>query len=149
MVNNCEGCLEKQRKIDQLLEEVQRLKAKLRYQERKDKEGFFGASRALSDPNPSRIKSLVQRIISDVFLDGQLEECELTLKDLHKIEDSFTHILTAIFHQRVDYPSPSPSEASKKKNDENLDPKSAKTVPFRLRKNKKGGPNGIGRVGIS
>jgi len=44
MVNNCEGCLEKQRKIDQLLEEVQRLKAKLRYQERKDQEGFFGSS---------------------------------------------------------------------------------------------------------
>ena len=44
MVNNCEGCLEKQRQIDQLLEEVQRLKAKLRYQERKDKEGFFGSS---------------------------------------------------------------------------------------------------------
>lgn len=44
MVNNCDGCLQKQRKIDQLLEEVQRLKAKLRYQERKDKEGFFGSS---------------------------------------------------------------------------------------------------------
>jgi transposase len=44
MVNNCEGCLEKQRKIDQLLEEVQRLKANLRYQERKGKEGFFGSS---------------------------------------------------------------------------------------------------------
>jgi len=44
MVNNCEGCFEKQRQIDQLLEEVQRLKAKLRYQERKDKEGFFGSS---------------------------------------------------------------------------------------------------------
>jgi transposase len=44
MVNNCEGCLEKQRRIDQLLEEVQRLKAKLRYQGRKDQEGFFGAS---------------------------------------------------------------------------------------------------------
>jgi transposase len=44
MVNNCEGCLEKQRKIDQLLEEVQRLKAKLRYQERRGQEGFFGSS---------------------------------------------------------------------------------------------------------
>lgn len=59
MVNNCEGCLEKQRQIDQLLEEVQRLKAKLRYQERKDQEGFFGAStpssrlplKANTDPN--------------------------------------------------------------------------------------------------
>ncbi|MBP1708448.1 MAG: metal dependent phosphohydrolase [Deltaproteobacteria bacterium] len=107
------------------------------------------ASRALSDPNPSRIKSLVQRIISDVFLDGQLEECELTLKDLHKIEDSFTHILNAIFHQRIDYPSASPSEAAKKRNDEDLDSKSAKTVPFKLRKSKKGGPTDLGRVGIS
>jgi len=44
MVNNCEGCLQKQRQIDQLLEETQRLKAKLRYQERKEQEGFFGAS---------------------------------------------------------------------------------------------------------
>jgi len=44
MLNNCEGCLQKQRQIDQLLEEVQRLKAKLRYQERKGQEGFFGAS---------------------------------------------------------------------------------------------------------
>ena len=44
MVNNCEGCLEKQRQIDQLLEEVQRLKAKRRYQERKDQEGVFGSS---------------------------------------------------------------------------------------------------------
>jgi putative nucleotidyltransferase with HDIG domain len=104
------------------------------------------ASRALSDPNPSRIKSLVQRIISDVFLDGQLEECELTLKDLHKIEDSFTHILTAIFHQRIDYPSP--SEAANKRNDEDLDSRSAKTVPFKLRKDKKGGPKDIGRIGI-
>ncbi|MGD0917830.1 MAG: hypothetical protein ABSB22_15360 [Thermodesulfobacteriota bacterium] len=33
MVNNCEGCFEKQRKIHQLLEEVQRLKAKLCYQD--------------------------------------------------------------------------------------------------------------------
>jgi transposase len=44
MINNCEGCLEKQHKIDQLLEEIQRLKAELRYQERKEQEGFFGSS---------------------------------------------------------------------------------------------------------
>lgn len=40
----CEGCFEKQRKIDQLLEENKQLKAKLRYRERKEKEGFFGVS---------------------------------------------------------------------------------------------------------
>jgi transposase len=44
VVNGCEGCLEKQRQIDQLEEEIQRLKAKLRYQGRKGQEGFFGSS---------------------------------------------------------------------------------------------------------
>jgi transposase len=40
----CEGCFEKQRRIDQLTEENERLKQALRYQERRDKEGFFGSS---------------------------------------------------------------------------------------------------------
>ncbi len=66
------------------------------------------ASRTLTDPTPARIKGLVQRIIQSIFLDGQLEECELTLKNLHNIEESFTRILTAIFHQRIEYPVPSP-----------------------------------------
>jgi transposase len=40
----CEGCFEKQRKIDALTGEIQQLKAKLRYLERKEQEGYFGAS---------------------------------------------------------------------------------------------------------
>jgi transposase len=40
----CAGCFEKQRKIDQLLEENLQLKEKLRYQQRKATEGFFGSS---------------------------------------------------------------------------------------------------------
>jgi transposase len=43
-VSFCPGCFEKQRKIDQLLEENEQLKQKLRYQERKAQEGFFGSS---------------------------------------------------------------------------------------------------------
>lgn len=105
------------------------------------------ASRSLSEPTPSRIKGLVQRIIHTIFLDGQLEECELTLKDLQKIEESFSRILTAIFHQRIDYPAPAASESPKKRDNEDLDPKSAKTYPFRPKKDKKGGPKDIGRLG--
>jgi putative nucleotidyltransferase with HDIG domain len=93
------------------------------------------ASRTLSEPTPSRIRSLVQRIIKDIFLDGQLENCELTLRDLHQIEESFTRILTAIFHQRIDYPLSATPLPVKKRNNENLDSKSAKTYPFRLKKN--------------
>ena len=107
------------------------------------------ASHALTDPTPSRIKGLVQRITNNIFLDGQLEECELTLKDLQKIQESFNRILTAIFHHRIDYPIPTSSESPKKRNDEDLDSKSAKTYPFKLKKNKKGGPKDIDRIGAS
>ncbi len=62
------------------------------------------ASRALEDPTPSRIKGLVRKIINNKFIDGQLDACDLTLKDLEKIATVFTHILTGIFHTRVEYP---------------------------------------------
>ena len=62
------------------------------------------ASRVLTDPTPARIASLVDRIINHIFLEGQLDECELTLKDIHEIKTRFTYILTGIFHKRIDYP---------------------------------------------
>jgi len=62
------------------------------------------ASKVLNDPTPSRISSLVDRVINHIFLDGQLDECELTLKDIHEIKRRFSYILTAIFHRRIDYP---------------------------------------------
>lgn len=43
-VNLCEGCLEKQREIDRLREEVQRLRAQLNQRQRKQQEGMFGSS---------------------------------------------------------------------------------------------------------
>lgn len=107
------------------------------------------ASRALTEPTPSRITSLVQRITNNIFLDGQLEECELTLKDLQKIQESFIRILTAFFHQRIDYPASTSSDSTKKRNDEDLDSKSAKTYSLKLKKNKKSGPKDIDRIGAS
>ncbi|MDP2921901.1 MAG: HDIG domain-containing protein [Candidatus Omnitrophota bacterium] len=62
------------------------------------------ASRTLDDPTTSSIQGLVKKIINNKFIDGQLDECELTLKDLEKIADVFTHILTGIYHNRVEYP---------------------------------------------
>ncbi len=62
------------------------------------------ASRVLTDPTPARISALVDKIINHIFLDGQLDECELTLKDISEIKKRFTYILTGIFHKRVDYP---------------------------------------------
>ncbi len=63
------------------------------------------ASRTLENPTPARIKGLVQRIIDNVFLDGQLDESELTLKDLTRITESFNKILNGIYHHRIEYPN--------------------------------------------
>jgi len=62
------------------------------------------ASRALPDPTPARIQGLVQKIINKIFFDGQMDDCELTLKDLHKIANSFNQILGGIYHHRIEYP---------------------------------------------
>ncbi|OPX33923.1 MAG: hypothetical protein B1H12_11000 [Desulfobacteraceae bacterium 4484_190.2] len=64
------------------------------------------ASRTLVDPAASRVQGLVQKIINRAFSDGQLDECELTLKDLHEIAKSFNQTLGGIFHHRVEYPKP-------------------------------------------
>ncbi len=62
------------------------------------------ATRTLSEPSLARIRGAVQKIINSIFVDGQLDECDLTLRDLHLIANSFVRILTGIFHQRVEYP---------------------------------------------
>jgi hypothetical protein len=62
------------------------------------------ASRVLSDPTPQRIANLVDKIINHIFLEGQLDDCDLTLKDIQAIKKRFIYILTGILHKRVDYP---------------------------------------------
>ncbi|MCL4536653.1 MAG: HDIG domain-containing protein [Nitrospirae bacterium] len=62
------------------------------------------ASRTLTEPTPARISALVDRIINNIFLDGQIDECELTLKDISEVKKRFTYILTSIFHRRIEYP---------------------------------------------
>lgn len=64
------------------------------------------ASRTLVDPTVARIQGMVQNIINKVFSDGQLTECELTLKDFHEIAKSFNKTLSGIFHHRLEYPEP-------------------------------------------
>jgi putative nucleotidyltransferase with HDIG domain len=61
------------------------------------------ASRTLYNPTPSRVKGLVGNLINKVFSDNQLDNCELTLKDLHSIAKTFTKILTGIHHHRIEY----------------------------------------------
>lgn len=87
------------------------------------------ASRTLVNPTPDRIQGMVQKLINRIFSDGQLDECELTLKNLHEIAKSFNRILGAIFHHRIDYPEPvhKGSNGGKKNNAHSAPEQSAKT----------------------
>ena len=63
-----------------------------------------GAARALVEPTPSRIESLVEEIALKKLLDGQFDECHLTLEQLRTIEDSLIKSLTGVYHGRIKYP---------------------------------------------
>ncbi|MGB2696504.1 MAG: HDIG domain-containing metalloprotein [Candidatus Zixiibacteriota bacterium] len=62
------------------------------------------ASRVLEEPKPARIRGLIKKVIMDKFEAGELDDCDLTLRDLHAIEESFLPILIGVFHLRIDYP---------------------------------------------
>lgn len=62
------------------------------------------ATRSLEDFNPQRIEEVVRKVINNKFIDGQLEECNLTLKEINTIATTFTRILSAMYHARVKYP---------------------------------------------
>lgn len=62
------------------------------------------ASRVLVEPTPARIESLVEDISRKRLLDGQFDECGLTLEEVRKINDSLVKSLTAVYHGRVKYP---------------------------------------------
>jgi cyclic-di-AMP phosphodiesterase PgpH len=62
------------------------------------------AARSLDEPTPVRLQNIVRNIIQRKFMDAQLDECNLTLKDLSRVENAFSKILIGIYHQRIDYP---------------------------------------------
>ncbi len=67
-------------------------------------DGVEGASRALAEPSPSRIRGLIARIFEERIQQGQLDDCGLTLQELAKIREAFFPVVTAIFHVRAPYP---------------------------------------------
>jgi len=61
-------------------------------------------SRTVEEPSYERLRSVVDKVINDKFIDGQLNDCDITLVNLHRIAESFAHTLTGIYHTRVEYP---------------------------------------------
>lgn len=63
------------------------------------------AVRAMTDKTEGKIEGLVRKIIKDKLDDGQLDCCELTLKDLDIIAQSFMKVFSGLFHEREEYPN--------------------------------------------
>jgi putative nucleotidyltransferase with HDIG domain len=63
-----------------------------------------GATRAMEDHTPGRIEDTVRKVINNKFIDGQLDECNLTLREIDIIASTFVRVLSAMYHGRVKYP---------------------------------------------
>jgi len=74
-------------------------------------DGVEGAVRAMPEPNRGRIEQVVHQIAMKRLMDGQLDECNMTLKDLRRVEDSLTRSLISIYHGRIAYPKAKPGTA--------------------------------------
>jgi hypothetical protein len=62
------------------------------------------AVRALPEKTQANVEALVDRIINQKLADGQLDEADISFKDLKRIKSAFLSILTALMHKRLEYP---------------------------------------------
>jgi len=62
------------------------------------------AARSLAHPDPESIRDIVTRVFDAIVSDGQLDECNLTLRELTQIRENLIASLNALYHPRIDYP---------------------------------------------
>jgi hypothetical protein len=62
------------------------------------------AVRSIDRPAPQEVDATVTGIVNRIYLDGQLNDCDLTLRDLHAVGRAISQVLAAVAHGRVDYP---------------------------------------------
>jgi putative nucleotidyltransferase with HDIG domain len=67
-------------------------------------DGVEAATRAMREHSREGISELVDRLIMQRLSEGQLDECELTLRDVHKIKTVFTALMVSVYHPRIEYP---------------------------------------------
>jgi putative nucleotidyltransferase with HDIG domain len=73
------------------------------------------AARTLTNPTPNRLRKLSEELIEKRFLEGELDDSDLTMRDLKAIIDAFIPVLTGIYHKRVEYPKSSSEKSGKSK----------------------------------
>jgi putative nucleotidyltransferase with HDIG domain len=79
------------------------------------------ATRAMDEQTPQRIEDVVRKVINNKFIDGQLDECNLTLREIDTIASTFVRVFSAMYHGRVKYPEKSNGNYPKKSSKEGPD----------------------------
>lgn len=105
------------------------------------------ASRSLAEPTKARLQGVVNRIVNMKFTDGQLEDSDLTLRDLHSMAKAFTPVLVSIYHERPEYPN-TLEQRTRKKNNGDSDTKVQKRVDKRDAEDKEERPENLRRLGL-
>lgn len=93
------------------------------------------ACKSMKSPTPTNIEKFIQKLVNGKIEEGQLNNCDLTFKDIYIIEETFTQILIGYYHSRVKYPGQKEQEEkdaeSEKKNtsEENSETSPAQDAP--------------------
>ena len=67
------------------------------------------AARASRDHSAEAIGALVEKLVMDRVAESQLDDCDLTLRDIQRIKDAFRAILVGMYHPRIEYPERAPA----------------------------------------
>ena len=67
-------------------------------------DGTEAAVRSLEEKTPERISEMVERIVGEKVTDGQLDDCDLTLRDVQRVKEAFRELLAGVYHERIPYP---------------------------------------------
>ena len=105
--------------------------------------------KSIPNPTPAKVKGTVQKIINKIFTDGQLDECELTLRDLNEIASSFNRVLNGIFHQRIVYPEPvHKTEGVRNGSDESFDKRRTEKNKNKRSRVSQIGPRSVSKIRV-
>jgi hypothetical protein len=67
-------------------------------------DGTEASVRSLAEKNPDTIREMVDRIVDERLAEGQLDDSDLTLRDVQRIKDAFCELLLGVYHERIPYP---------------------------------------------
>ncbi|HKX26083.1 MAG TPA: HDIG domain-containing protein [Blastocatellia bacterium] len=77
-------------------------------------DGAEASVRSLDEPTPENIRAIIKKIVDTVVADGQLDESDITMKELTVIRESLVNTLINVYHQRISYPGFNPPAQTQK-----------------------------------